>query len=59
MGIGLVVQYWTRWLCVARRCWKKDWVIDFDVAQFFDSVPWDLMVKAVQANITTEQRCRR
>jgi RNA-directed DNA polymerase len=38
------------------RCWRKDWVVDLDVAQFFDSVPWDLMVKAVQANITTEQR---
>ena len=38
------------------RCWRKDWVVDLDVAQFFDSVPWDLMVQAVQANITTEQR---
>jgi RNA-directed DNA polymerase len=38
------------------RCWKKAWVIEVDVAQFFDSVPWDLMVKAVQANITTDQR---
>ena len=28
------------------RCWKKDWVIDLDVQKFFDSVPWDLMVKA-------------
>jgi RNA-directed DNA polymerase len=39
-----------------QRCWKKDWVIDLDVAKFFGSVPWDLMVKAVQANITTSQR---
>jgi RNA-directed DNA polymerase len=39
-----------------RRCWEKDWVIDLDVARFFDSVPWDLMVKAVQANITTGQK---
>ncbi len=39
-----------------RRCWEKDWVIDLDVARFFDSVPWDLMVKAVQANITTSQK---
>jgi RNA-directed DNA polymerase len=38
------------------RCWQKAWVIDLDVAAFFDSVPWDLMVKAVEANITTEQR---
>jgi RNA-directed DNA polymerase len=32
------------------RCWKRDWVIDLDVARFFDSVPWDLMVKAVEAH---------
>jgi RNA-directed DNA polymerase len=38
-----------------QRCWKKDWVIDIDVQDFFDSVPWDLMVKAVEANITTGQ----
>ena len=30
-----------------KRCWKQDWVIDLDVRKFFDSVPWDLMVKAV------------
>jgi RNA-directed DNA polymerase len=38
------------------RCWKKDWVIDLDVQKFFDSVPWDLMVKAVEANITDSQK---
>jgi RNA-directed DNA polymerase len=39
-----------------QRCWDRDWVIDLDVRKFFDSVPWDLMVKAVQANVTHEQR---
>jgi RNA-directed DNA polymerase len=39
-----------------QRCWKKDWVIDLDVEKFFDSVPWDLMVKAVEANLTTDQK---
>jgi RNA-directed DNA polymerase len=29
------------------RCFKKDWVVDLDVRAFFDSVPWDLMRKAV------------
>src|SRR5260370_22356835 len=38
------------------RCWARDWVIDLDIRKFFDSVPWDLMVKAVQANVTHEQR---
>jgi RNA-directed DNA polymerase len=32
------------------RCWKYDWVIDLDVRKFFDSVPWDLVVKAVRAH---------
>jgi hypothetical protein len=32
------------------RCWKKDWVIDLDIRKFFDSVPHDLMIKAVEAN---------
>ncbi len=32
------------------RCFRTDWVLDLDVAQFFDSVPHDLMVKAVEAN---------
>ena len=31
------------------NCWKYDWVIDLDVEKFFDSVRWDLIVRAVQA----------
>jgi group II intron reverse transcriptase/maturase len=34
-----------------RRCWKDDWVIDLDVQKFFDTVPWNLVLKAV-ASIT-------
>ena len=33
-----------------QRCWKYDWVIDLDVQKFFDAVPWDLVVKAVEAS---------
>jgi RNA-directed DNA polymerase len=33
-----------------RRCWKSDWVVDLDIHKFFDSVPWDLVVKAVEVN---------
>jgi RNA-directed DNA polymerase len=33
-----------------KRCWKKDWAIDLDVEKFFDSVRWDLIVKAVEAH---------
>jgi group II intron reverse transcriptase/maturase len=33
-----------------RRCWKADWVIDLDVSAFFDSVPWELVLKAVRTH---------
>jgi group II intron reverse transcriptase/maturase len=37
-------------LAVTReRCWDYDWVIDLDVEKFFDSVRWDLAVRAVEA----------
>ena len=29
------------------RCWRNDWVLDMDIRKFFDSVPWDLTLKAV------------
>ncbi len=32
-----------------QRCWRYDWVIDLDVQKFFDTVPWNLVVKAVEA----------
>jgi RNA-directed DNA polymerase len=32
-----------------QRCWKYDWVIDLDVQKFFDEVPWDLIIRAVEA----------
>jgi group II intron reverse transcriptase/maturase len=34
------------------RCWKYNWVIDLDIRKFFDSVRWDLVVKAVEAHTT-------
>lgn len=30
-----------------RRCFRNDWVLDMDIRKFFDTVPWDLMEKAV------------
>jgi RNA-directed DNA polymerase len=32
-----------------RRCWEYDWTIDLDVQKFFDTVPWELVVRAVEA----------
>lgn len=33
-----------------RRCWRLDWVVDLDIQRFFDSVRWDLVLKAVEAH---------
>jgi len=42
-------------LATARqRCWKQAWVLDLDVRAFFDSVPHELMLKAVAHH--TDQR---
>jgi RNA-directed DNA polymerase len=32
------------------NCWRYDWVIDLDISDFFGSVRWDLVMKAVQAH---------
>ncbi len=37
-----------------QRCWRYDWVVDLDVKAFFDTVAWDLMLKAVAHH--TEQK---
>jgi len=37
-----------------RRCWRYDWVVEFDIRRFFDTVAWDKVVKAVEAH--TEAR---
>jgi RNA-directed DNA polymerase len=37
-----------------RRCWRDGWVIDLDIKAFFDSVPWELILKAVEHH--TDQR---
>src|ERR1019366_1492824 len=31
-----------------RRGWENDWVIDMDIRAFFDTVPWDLVLRAVR-----------
>ena len=37
-----------------QRCFTHSWVLDCDIAGFFDNVPHDLIVKAVEAN--TDQK---
>ena len=36
------------------RCWRQDWVLDLDIQAFFDSVPHDLVLRAVARH--TDQR---
>jgi RNA-directed DNA polymerase len=36
------------------RCWRNNWVLDMDIRAFFDSVPHDLVLRAVAAH--TDQR---
>ena len=36
-------------LNVARqRCWEYAWVVDLDIKNFFGSIDWDLMMRAVR-----------
>ena len=36
-------------LRVARtRCWQYDWVLDLDIKSFFDSIDWEMMLRAVR-----------
>ena len=39
-----------------KRCWEYSWVIDLDIRKFFGSVPWDLIVKAVEKHTGHETR---
>lgn len=31
-----------------QRCWKYDWVLDLDVKGFFDTIDWNLLMRAVR-----------
>jgi len=33
------------------RCWKYDWVLEFDIKGLFDNIPHDLLMKAVKKHI--------
>jgi RNA-directed DNA polymerase len=30
------------------RCWRYDWVVDLDIKGFFDSIDWELLLRAVR-----------
>ena len=31
-----------------QRCWRYDWALDIDIKGFFDSIEWELLLKAVR-----------
>src|SRR5438128_11814191 len=31
-----------------QRCWRYNWVLDIDVKGYFDSIDWELMLRAVR-----------
>ena len=35
-----------------QRCWKFDWVLEFDIKGLFDNLPHDLLLKAVRKHVT-------
>lgn len=37
-----------------QRCWKYDWVLEFDIKGLFDNLPHDLLLKAVRKHV----RCK-
>jgi RNA-directed DNA polymerase len=34
-----------------QRCWKYDWVLEFDIKKLFDNLRHDLLLKAVRKNV--------
>jgi RNA-directed DNA polymerase len=30
-----------------RRCWRYDWVLDLDIKSFFDTIDWELLLRAL------------
>lgn len=34
-----------------KRCWRYDWVVEFDIKGLFDNIPHDLLLKAVRKHV--------
>ena len=37
-----------------QRCWENDWVIDLDIKGFFDTIDWELLLRAVNKHVKDE-----
>nr|WP_245482239.1 reverse transcriptase domain-containing protein [Mesorhizobium sp. M4A.F.Ca.ET.050.02.1.1] len=38
-----------------QRCWKYDWILEFDIKELFDNFPHDLLLKPVRKHVA----CKR
>ena len=38
---------------VRQRCWKFDWVVEFDISKFYDSLDHELLMRALRKNCQT------
>ena len=36
------------------RCWKNDWILEFDIRGLFDNIDHDLLLKAVRKHVQCE-----
>ena len=39
---------------VRERCWKYDWVLEFDIKGLFDNIDHDLLMKAIKWNVDSK-----
>lgn len=37
-----------------QRCWKYDWVVEFDIKGLFDNIPHDLLMRAVRKHTSSK-----
>ena len=34
------------------RCWKREWVLEFDIRGLFDNIPHELLTRALRSHIS-------
>jgi len=42
--------------CVKRRCWKYDWVLEFDIKGLFDNLDHNLLIKDLKKHTKQEMK---
>ena len=39
------------------RCWRYDWVLEFDIKSLFDNIDHELLMRAVPSTCSADGRC--